>query len=275
MNLEEVKDFGLYDSENIKSFKKFWKPESIISVIADTHIGDSHSMFPEEYLLLNKSASIKGEGIGSKIYKKWLEYSKISQCWNVDTICFLGDAISGTSSKLRKSNDIIDIDNQINLAEIIFDPYFKDRKSMWVSGTNTMHDSLDTNIHAILAERYNGIFGKEGYLYFSLYGINFLMAHKTRKGALFPLGILERNRIFTESGIQNEDLPPIDLTIGAHWHKFEEVPGDMTIGCWQGFYTIKGDFINYLCDFYNIICLRFYNTRNFVIKNKTECYFIQ
>ena len=41
------------------------------------------------------------------------------------------------------------------------------------------------------------------------------------------------------------------------------------------FYTIKGDFIKYLCDFYNFICLRFYNTRNFDIKNKTECYFIQ
>ena len=34
------------------------------------------------------------------------------------------------------------------------------------------------------------------------------------------------------------------------------------------FYTIKGDFIIYLCDFYNIICLRFYNMRNFVIKIK-------
>jgi len=239
MNIREVYSLDLFNQEKIEAFKNFFRPNHVISITGDYHVGHPKAIM-KEYTLPN-GTEIKPTRDSLLIYSAFQEYLRICNSWNVDTCIFLGDLVSGLCSKLRSNDDYFQIDNQREAFIEIVRSLCKGRKLYFISGTNSMHDSLDTKVHLQIAKTLGGEYSEDGYLYLTFDQVNFFMSHKTRRGALYPLGVQERNVLFIRAGVQADKLPKIDHVFGAHYHIFSEVPGDTVIPAWMGYSVIKGD----------------------------------
>jgi len=247
VNPIEVETLGLWNKDKIEKFKKLYEPTEIIGVIADLHIGSITSLTLPEYTKFDGSKIVANEK-GKAIYECWKNFVELINTWNPQTIYGLGDFVSATSTKLFKDFDIIpDIDNQKEMCIQLLEPLTKDRTFKLIAGT-PFHDSIDTRVHYDIAKRLNGIPYVEGYIYDVKDEVPIMMSHQTRAGALYPLGVMERETLFTQAGIKRGKIEDVKLLIGGHWHQYHEVYNgivDIIIPCWQGYYAYKGKTVYY------------------------------
>jgi len=240
MNIQEVNTLNLMNKGNIVNFKRAFQPAHKVAIIADLHVGANNALSLPIYHCLN-GTKVEATEISKVIYNCWEKYTEILDAWKVDEICGIGDFISSTAKLRNCSLDTMQLDDQKDMAIKLLEQITQGRELHISSGT-PFHDSIDTKAHNDIAKRLNGEYHDGGYFFRDYDGKQVLYAHNTRSQSLYPLGVMEREAIFTQFGIASNKIRNTCLTIGAHHHKYDEIYRNYTnvvIPGWQGYYAIK------------------------------------
>lgn len=246
MNPQEVRALGLYTKDGISQLVREFKPHQSIAVVADLHAGAKNALALPTYTTVD-GLVIQAPEQSVRIYRAWLEFWRTAKLFKVDTVCLLGDAISGTI-KIPKNIDFLpEIDEQKEMAIKLLKPMVTDRKLYVIDGSG-FHDSLDARIHHEIAERLNGNYFSEGYFILETNSASILFSHNIRSSSFYPTGILEREAIFTAYGIHTGKIKNLQLVVGAHWHTWSEIHRGITyttIPGWQAYYSYRGKMVAY------------------------------
>lgn len=198
-----------------------------IAVISDIHIGHRAALWPESYDI--------GEGIivssspeQAILREYWEDYWSRSEVNSADYIFNLAESIEGNNRKsIGRNLTTPHIDTQMEAFISLIKPHIHGRKYICVEGS-LYHDSLDTNVEQIIAERLGGTFkGQVANMEIADTGKIVNIAHDPGNAMVYMSTMLDRQSLFADAvegpWSHNKFDYHVDVMVRAHAHKFRLV----------------------------------------------------
>ncbi len=225
--------------------------QRVITLLADTHVGAIHSVFPEGFKIYKgrrAEALININPVQKQLLEYFKNFSEASKKYNSDTLVVVGDLIAGMNpAECGRVMMFAEMDEQVKAWVYLIDTYFKHIKNVYILKGTGFHEAKYVDELEKCADKLRHI----GYNAQYLGGISNLkicehpksvimnIAHEGSDATVYPETPMARGIKDMLIGTALEKVPRAKIIVRAHKHIWAHIDRLGThwiqVPCWQAF----------------------------------------